>query len=161
MEETTYTNLETDDWEVIGPKTKSLPNSHKPKPELKHIPFDELCDILRGTLSNYSKHIVAGFVYGSRARESNRPDSDADILIFWKHRMNLEDLQMIRNEVESALGIETDFVSCYLTKRPVSNSDMRDEAYFGNVMLDARRFMGTEHLADLIPHAIKLRKLTR
>lgn len=151
---------DADNWETVRRKTKS-PKSAKTKVQLPHIPFDELCRTLREVLSKYSDLIVAGFVYGSRARETNRPNSDADLLIFWKNPIHLDDLKMIRAEVESALGIETDFVSCIRTKKYIAKPDQRDDAYFGNVMLDARRFMGTEYLEDLVPYSVKLKKLGR
>ena len=96
MDTNTYTTLDTDDWELVGHMTKKNPKTVKPKVEPPHIPFNELCDTLRQVLSKYSNRIVAGFVYGSRARETNRPDSDADLLIFWKSRVHVDDLREIR-----------------------------------------------------------------
>jgi predicted nucleotidyltransferase len=159
MENFNFASSDDDSWETVVSRKSN--NTRAAKPEPKLIEFEELCRTLREILSNYDKLIVAGFVYGSRARRTNRPDSDVDLLIFWKHRVHPDDLKMVRDEIEYALGIKTDFVSCVRTKKYNSWSDDRDSAYFSNVLIDAYRFMGTEYLEDLIPCSIKLKKLGR
>jgi predicted nucleotidyltransferase len=148
-------------WIIAGRKTKNIRKTRQPKAEPIHIELEELCDTLREILSPYTNLIVASFLYGSRARKTNRPDSDADLLIFWKQQLNLKDLCLIRSEIEEALGIQTDFVSCIVRKKCISHLDSRDDAYFGNVMVDAIQFMGIERLDDLIFNSVKLPKLRR
>jgi len=157
-------SMEENKWKIAGRKTKKNRKTLQPKAEPIDIELDDLCSTLISILSQYrqySKLIVAGFLYGSRARKTNRPDSDADILIFWKHELNSEDLRQIRDKIEDALGIQTDFISCYLTKKCISHLDSRDDAYFGNVIVDAIQFMGIERLDDLILKSVKLPKLVR
>lgn len=148
-----------DGWTTVAPKTRNPP---KPKREVRNISLDELKQILNSKLAPYSKYIVAGYVYGSRARAKNRPDSDADIIIFWKSVPDVDFLKQLRAEIEEALGVETDFVSCWYTGEYNDHVDQRDEAYFGNVVGDAVQFIGEQiSISALIERSQKLSKLNR
>lgn len=131
------------------------------KSESKSISLEELCSILNKALQPYIKNISAGFIYGSRARKTNHNESDADIIIFWKKIIDENELYEIRNIVEKAIGIKTDFVSCYMQKKLQYNNDLRDIAYFENVTNDGKNFIGITNLNELIPYSIKLNKLKR
>ncbi len=146
-------------WEPVTRREKKAPVAKPPPP---NISYDELIRILREKLRPYETHIVGGYVYGSRARGNNKPTSDADIIIFWKKVPGIEELKEIRAEIEQALGIETDFISCRVTNKFVDHGDLRDQAYFDNVAVDARQFMGqTYNITTLIEYSVKNDKLGR
>jgi predicted nucleotidyltransferase len=148
-----------DGWTTVAPKTR---NPSKPKKEVRNISLEELKEILNSKLAPYSRYIFAGYVYGSRARRQNRPDSDADIIIFWKSTPDIEFLNDLRQKIEEALGFEIDFVSCWYTKDFVENDDDRDKAYFGNVIGDAVQFIGEKiSINVVIERSQKLSKLKR
>ena len=150
---------DSDEWTTVVSKPRNPP---KPKREVRNISLDELKQILNSKLAPYSKYVVAGFVYGSRARIQNRPDSDADIIIFWKSIPDVDFLKQLRAEIEEALGVETDFVSCWYTRDYNDHVDQRDEAYFGNVVGDAVQFIGEQiSISALIERSQKLLKLKR
>ena len=123
--------------------------------------LDELMIIVTSKLELYKKGIVGAYIYGSRARQKNRPNSDADIIIFWKHKYDQDFLKSIRASIEEELGFKIDFVSCVVQKKWVNHSDQRDEAYFENVIIDAKSIIGTESIKYLIEHCNKLPKLSR
>lgn len=108
----------------------------------KTVSYEQLVEVLKTELYKYESNIVAGYIYGSRARGTNRINSDADILIFWKKEMTIEDLQMIRTNIEISLGFDIDFVSCVFAGKIIDYPDERDIAYFENVVLDAKQFIG-------------------
>jgi predicted nucleotidyltransferase len=148
-----------DDWTTVAPRPRRTAVQRQPPP---NIPYDELIRILREKLARYGGDIEAGYVYGSRARGNNKPTSDADVIIFWRRMPDVETLKEIRAEIEAALGIEIDFVSCYYTRGFIEHVDQRDEAYFGNVIGDARQFMGQSiNIANLIEYSKKMPKLRR
>jgi predicted nucleotidyltransferase len=133
-------NLET--------KWVTVPARHSKSPTIVrdtvlHVSYEQLVEVLKTELYKYQSNIVTGYVYGSRARGANRVDSDADILIFWKKEMTVEDLQMIRNNIEAKLGFDIDFVSCVFAGKVIDHPDQRDIAYFENVALDAKQFIGS------------------
>jgi predicted nucleotidyltransferase len=126
------------------------------------VSYEQLVEVLKTELYNCESNIVAGYIYGSRARGTNRIDSDADILIFWKKEMTIEDLQMIRNKIEAKLGFDIDFVSCVFSGKYVEYPDERDIAYFENIALDAKQFIGdTNSIKWLSECSKKCKKLKR
>ena len=123
--------------------------------------LDELIAIVTSKLEMYKKEIVGAFIYGSRARQTNRPNSDADIIVFWKHEYEQDFLKSVRASIENELGFKIDFVACVYKKKWIDHTDQRDEAYFDNVIIDAKSIIGTEPVKYLIEHSIKLPKLSR
>ena len=123
--------------------------------------LDELMTIVTSKLEMYKKEIVGAFIYGSRARQTNRPNSDADIIVFWKHEYEQDFLKSIRTSIEDELGFKIDFVACVYKKKWINHTDQRDEAYFDNVIIDAKSIIGTDSINYLIEHSIKLPKLSR
>lgn len=123
--------------------------------------LDELIAIVTSQLEIYKKEIVGAYIYGSRARQTNRPDSDADIIVFWKHEFDKDFLKSIRDSIEKELGFKIDFVACVYKKKWINYVDQRDEAYFDNVIIDAKSIIGTESVKYLIDHSVKLPKLSR
>ena len=123
--------------------------------------LDELMVIVTSKLEMYKKKIVGAFIYGSRARQTNRPNSDADIIVFWKHEFDQDFLKSVRASIEDELGFKIDFVACVYKNKWIDHHDLRDEAYFGNVVIDAKQIMGNELIGFLIDHSIKLPKLPR
>jgi predicted nucleotidyltransferase len=157
-------STENIDWTTVSRKArrqvKNCSESIQTVLPQKVISFDELCTVLNEVLRYYSKHIVAGFVYGSRARGTNRIDSDADVIIFWKHRVNIEDLRIIRAEMKKILQIDVDLVSCVIAKKFRDYNDQRDQAYFDGLIHEAKIFIGNELFFDLVQKSYKLPKLT-
>jgi predicted nucleotidyltransferase len=123
--------------------------------------LDELMTIVTSKLDMYKEEIVGAYIYGSRARKTNRPNSDADIIVFWKHEYDQDFLKSIRTSIEYELGFKIDFVACVYKKKWNNHTDQRDEAYFDNVITDAKTIIGTESVKYLIEHSIKLPKLSR
>jgi len=125
-----------------------------------NLSYPELEAIVKLNLLAYKKEIVGAYIYGSRARGTNRPNSDADIIVFWRHEYDQEFLKSIKTSIEEALGFKIDFVACVVKKNWVEHPDLRDEAYFENVIIDAKSIIGTESIRHLIDHSMKLPKLS-
>lgn len=123
--------------------------------------LDELMAIVTSKLVLYRKEIIGAYIYGSRARQTNRPNSDADIIVFWKQAFDKDFLKSIRTMIEEDLGFKIDFVSCVFKRKWIDHNDLRDEAYFDNVIIDAKAVIGTESVKYLIDHSVKLPKLSR
>lgn len=50
-------------------------------------------------------------VFGSYARDEQRPDSDLDILVTFDHTVTLFDLVRLENELSNRLGVDVDLVT--------------------------------------------------
>ena len=153
----------TDESDFITVTTRRY---HKSTVKTTHTqPFNptlaELMDIVSSKLEIYKKEIVGAYIYGSRARGTNRPNSDADIIVFWRHEYDQEFLKSVRASIEEKLGFNIDFVACVFKKKWNGHNDQRDEAYFENVIIDAKPIIGIEPINYLIDHSIKLPKLSR
>jgi predicted nucleotidyltransferase len=138
----------------------SHPKSYK-KVQIFNPTLDELMAVVASKLELYKKEIIGAYIYGSRARQTNRPNSDADIIVFWKHKYDNEFLKSIRLAIEDDLGFKIDFVSCVFKRKWINHTDLRDEAYFDNVIIDAKPIIGTESVKYLIDNSVKLPKLSR
>lgn len=140
------------------PRNESKSNSLK-KPELS---FFELSEIIVSCLIPYKKEIIASYIYGSRARETNHPDSDADIILFWKVIPDLNTLYEIRETIEKALGFKIDLVSFMRTAKNIHHYNLCDIAYFENVANDARQIMGiSTAILFLFESSYKMSQLSR
>jgi predicted nucleotidyltransferase len=125
------------------------------------LSYYELVEIIYSKLIIHKNLIVGAFIYGSRARGTNRNDSDADIIIFWRKEYDVDFLKSIRDSIEDALGFHIDFVSCVFVKRWITHETDKDQAYFDNVILDAKLIIGSEVITYLIDQSYKLPKLLR
>jgi predicted nucleotidyltransferase len=132
-----------------------------PKKAPVNLSYSDLAEIVYSKLIIYKSLIIGAFIYGSRARGTNRPDSDADIIVFWKHENDVEFLKSVRDSIEETLGFKIDFVSCVYKNRWITHVDGRDLAYFENVTLDAKPVIGKECINYLIDHSVKLPKLPK
>jgi predicted nucleotidyltransferase len=123
------------------------------------LSYYELVEIIYSKLIIHKNLIVGAFIYGSRARQTNNPDSDADIIVFWRQEYDVEFLKSIRDSIEEALDINIDFVSCVYKKKWIQHNNDNEQAYFENVIIDAKSIIGLESINYLIDRSIKLPKL--
>ncbi|MEL6849062.1 MAG: nucleotidyltransferase family protein, partial [Bacteroidota bacterium] len=65
--------------------------------------------IIVEVLAPFSPEEIA--VFGSYARNEQRPDSDLDILVSFQARINLFDLVGIEQELSDKLGVKVDLVT--------------------------------------------------
>jgi predicted nucleotidyltransferase len=70
-----------------------------------HLPVEAILHIARA----HGAHEVR--VFGSRAREDARPDSDLDLLVRFDEGRSLVDLVSMKLALEELLGIRVDVVS--------------------------------------------------
>jgi predicted nucleotidyltransferase len=157
---TEYFNTNDTTWCCVAkkvrkePKNKVITNNH--------MSFQELSEIIVKCLTPYNASIIACYIYGSRARGTNRTDSDADIVLFWKIVPDLYDLYDIRTTIENALGFTIDLVSCVRTAKNVHHYNLCDIAYFENVAIDARQIIGTTiSIMNLFESSYKMIPLRR
>jgi len=141
---------------VKKPYKKKIEKTNKTE-----LSYQNLVYIILSKLKKYEKLICGAFIYGSRARGTNRNDSDADIIIFWRKEYDVDFLKSIRDSIEDALGFHIDFVSCVFVKRWIAHETDKDQAYFDNVILDAKSIIGSEVITYLIDQSYKLPKLLR
>jgi predicted nucleotidyltransferase len=128
----------------------------------ENLSFQQLSEIIGSILIPHSPYIIASYIYGSRARETNRPDSDVDIITFWKIVPELHDLKNIRDSIQTILGVSIDLVSCVRTAKNVHHYNLCDIAYFENVTSDARQIMGnTQSIMNLFESSYKMNSLRR
>ena len=151
----------TDEWTTILPKTKKNSGTNKIKKQII-ISFEELTHKLNSILVPYSPEAI--FVYGSRARRTNRPDSDADIMVFWKSSLipDIEILEDIKHSIMETLELNVDFVVMKITSKIIKVHDARTICYYDNVKIDAKCIYSQkkfEHISGLIDFSEKLRKI--
>jgi predicted nucleotidyltransferase len=145
-----------EEWKDINPKSKSRKSKEK-KINININIEDKIINILK------KYEILYIFLYGSRARGTNRVDSDVDIMCFMKYPIpSNEKLQEIKDELIHNLGLGVDFVVMMLTKKYIHDIDERTKCYYENVMLDAKQIYPIENkinLCDLIDKSIKVGKI--
>jgi predicted nucleotidyltransferase len=49
--------------------------------------FEEIKKLILDILLKYNPYSI--YIYGSRARKTNRPDSDIDLMVFWKKQYQI------------------------------------------------------------------------
>lgn len=138
----------TSEWTVIQRRTntkKSISNSNKGN----SLSWSELVEKITEVLSVYSPEAI--FVYGSRARGTNRPNSDADIMAFWKSSTipEYERLVEIKQELVQNLGLNVDFVVMKLKAKFVEVHDLCTICYYDNVKVDAKCIYSTKNVVSI------------
>ena len=144
-----------DDWQEVNTSKKY----NKNKKEKKILGFDDLIKILYDEFKIFDK-IVAGYLYGSRARKTNKVNSDVDIIIFMKIILEDDILKEFKEKLELKLNLKVDLVVCHFKNKWIDHTDLRDQCYFDNIIPDAYQFTGKhEDIKYLISTSIKLPKI--
>ena len=74
-------------------------------------------EVLRAQLEDYKPKLREEYpirelgMFGSYARDEQRPDSDLDILVTFDEPVTLFDLVRLENELTDRLGVEVDLVT--------------------------------------------------
>jgi predicted nucleotidyltransferase len=149
------------EWTVIQPKIKTKKNNRNHQKE-NGLSWSEFVQKITQVLSVYSPEAI--FLYGSRARGTNRPDSDADIMVFWKASTipSYERLVEIKQELIQNLSLNVDFVVMKLKAKFVEVHDLRTICYYDNVKIDAKCIYSPKnniHISELIDFSEKQPKL--
>ena len=74
-------------------------------------------------LKIYGDNIHSIFLYGSRARGDEKPDSDIDILIVLKAEFNYSEMLKLSDDLAASLSLENDVV---ISRVFVSEKDYRE-----------------------------------
>ncbi len=122
--------------------------------------FDEIKIIILDVLLKYKPFAI--YIYGSRARKTNRPDSDIDLMVFWKKIPPEYDfLKNIKEELINSLQLNVDFVNMYIINKNNKVYDDRDKCYYDNVIIDGICIYETtrNNISDLIEISVKLEKI--
>ena len=80
---------------------------------------DIIKNVLQGIVSKYP--ITKVTLFGSRASQTNRPDSDVDLIIEFNAPVTLMMLAQIKYDLEDALGLNVDVIH-----GPVQETDLID-----------------------------------
>ena len=75
----------------------------------KDLTFEELCEVIRPIAEEYG--ILRVYLFGSRARGDNRPDSDYDFCVLVPPGMGLFKMSGFFHKLKDALEMEVDIVS--------------------------------------------------
>ncbi len=145
-----------DDWITVDINKKSKPSDKI----IINKTFDEINNFILNVLLKYKPFAI--YIYGSRARKTNRPDSDIDLMVFWKKKIPTYDfLKNIKQELINILQLNVDFVNMYITNKINKVYDERDKCYYANVINDAICIYETKanNISDLIDISIKLEKI--
>lgn len=68
-------------------------------------------------------------IFGSYARDEQRPDSDLDILVAFEEPVTLFDLVCLENELTSHLGVDVDLVTRDSLKPQIESRVTADVVY--------------------------------
>lgn len=92
--------------------------------EVKEYTFDELCRVVGDIAAEYG--MIRVYLFGSRARGDNRPDSDYDFCVVAPEGMGLFRMGGFYGKLEEALGAEVDIVSERAISGDFSREVLRD-----------------------------------
>ena len=144
-----------EEWITITKKKKEIKfNKYTEKT------FDEIKNILLNIILKYKPSYI--FIYGSRARKTNKINSDVDIMIFWKYPYpTIEKLMNYKNELKIALQLDIDFVNMKLTNKNIIITEEHTKCYYDNVIIDAICIYAENNktLSELIDCSIKIQKI--
>jgi predicted nucleotidyltransferase len=150
-----------DEWTIVQTKSKTKTKVQSLKHIINNNTFNNIKDIVVNILSKYK--IAYIYIYGSRARGTNKINSDIDIMCFMKYPIpNTEKLSNIKKELIQSLNLNVDFVVMHLTNKYIKVSDDRTKCYYDNVLIDAKCIYPLNiniNLHDLIDNSIKLEKI--
>ncbi len=121
-------------WTIVSHKH----NKNKEKIIKFNINNTELNNIIINTILNNKYNPEYIFLYGSRARKTNRINSDVDLLVFWKYPVpTIDEILNIKELLMSNLNLGVDFVNMKITNKNIKVYDERTSCYYDNVSLDA------------------------
>ncbi len=92
--------------------------------EVKEYTFEELCKIVGTIAAEYG--ILRVYLFGSRARGDNRPDSDYDFCIVAPKGMGLFKMGGFYGKLEETLGAKVNVVSERALRGDFSTEVLRD-----------------------------------
>ncbi len=147
-------NIDNEWITVVNKKIKSYTKV------IRHKTLEEINKLILDVLLKYKPYAI--YIYGSRARKTNRPDSDIDLMVFWKKTVPEYDyLQNIKQELINILELNVDFVNMYITNKNNKVYDERDKCYYNNVITDAICIyeIKLNNISDLIDISVKLDKI--
>ena len=127
------------------------------KPQVKlNLTFDDLKTIIVDVLKEYNPYAI--YIYGSRARKTNKLDSDVDIMVIW--RIIKYDLEEIFYMLREKLGIDVDFVNLLYTKNKSKIINNTDIEYYKNVIQDGINIFNNSdekiYLEDVLMNSVKI-----
>ena len=99
--------------------------------EVKEYTFEELCQIVGAIAAEYG--ILKVYLFGSRSRGDNRPDSDYEFCIVAPKGMGLFKMGGFYGKLEEALGTEIDIVRRYATSSGISVEEAFKRALFEKI----------------------------
>ena len=146
---------ELEEWINVSKKKKEKRNNKN-----KEKTFDEIKNIILNVILKYKPSYI--FIYGSRARKTNKINSDVDIMSFWKYPYPcIEELIEYKNELKNALQLDIDFVNMKLTNKYVIITEEHTKCYYDNIILDAICIYAENNktLCELIDCSIKMQKI--
>lgn len=145
-----------EEWITITKKKKNKFDSKQ-----KEKSFDEIKNIILNIILKYKPSHI--FIYGSRARKTNKINSDVDIMIFWKYPYpTIEELINYKNNLIHALELDIDFVNMKLTNKSVIIMEEHTKCYYENVIIDAICIYAeniNKTLLELIDCSVKMHKI--
>ena len=101
-----------DKWITVSHKNKK----HTQYNQYNKRTLEELIKLILDILIKYNPYGI--YIYGSRARKTNRSDSDIDLMIFWKKTLpDIQYLKNIKNELFNFIRINIDMVNMYIINK--------------------------------------------
>jgi predicted nucleotidyltransferase len=136
---------DNNEWIEIKPKNK-LKNQKTKKIDYNILTLEYIIEKTIEILSKYKPN--QAYIYGSRARKTNRIDSDLDVLITFNMKNIQNELLLfkIKEELKNTFKIHVDLVVVYLSSTATTkkkHTDL-DICYYENIALDGINIIGTE-----------------
>jgi len=151
--------------EVCSKKHSKKINIEKSNKVNINYTYNDLISKINSIIQKQSFNVIAVYLYGSRARQTNRKDSDIDIIIFFKTLYSNEEFKFLQEILEKELTLPVDLVCCIFKNKWIEHLDYRDKCYFEQVLLDAKIIYNIDskkyNLEDLINMSIKIHYLAK
>ena len=146
------------EWTTVVIKHKNKKNNKINKQYNKT--FEEIKKLILDILLKYDPYSI--YIYGSRARQTNRPDSDIDLMVFWKKTIpDIDYLKNIKQQLINNIKINVDLVNMYIINKINKVYNDSDQCYYTNVINDSICIHETRsnNISDLIDISIKIDKI--
>jgi predicted nucleotidyltransferase len=149
--------MNENEWVLIEKKQRKKKSQQN---KTNNLDLNNLIQIILYVLTKYDPYAI--YIYGSRARGTNRIDSDVDILVFWKRsNKNINKLINIKEELILNLKIDVDFINMILINKFVTEYNEHNKCFYENILNDGICIFEQENndLSDLFEKSIKLNRI--
>ena len=147
-----------DDWNEIPIKQKKQKKQNKQIKEfnkdlIKLNDLSYLIDIVKNIISKYNPKYA--YIFGSRARKTNKIDSDLDLILCYQNKptIDINEYTQIKNQLISTLNIHVDLIILYIANKSKKHSEL-DLCFYDNISVESINVIGEMKFSNICDNIV-------